>query len=357
MSLQWVVCALLACAWVTAVIARADTSEQAPAPRPQEGIILPEPGPRGAVTPRVPSGSRDTSQQPPGQKPAEEGLAQPTPAAAAATLVGNETCLTCHEEQQQGYGETMHGRSDHPRSPAAKQGCETCHGPGSMHADDPETPGLIRGFVDDPPQEANETCTTCHSRGTHALWDGSSHDSRNVACVACHSVHDFKSKESQLKTAREMDTCASCHRDKVAKVDRSGHMPVAEGKMNCSTCHNPHGSTSVRLLRVGESVGDLCGSCHADKRGPFLWEHAPTRDGCTTCHDPHGSANERMLITKAPILCQRCHVMTRHPSTIYDAGLIGSGASPSVRVFARSCVLCHSTIHGSNHPSGQRFIR
>jgi mono/diheme cytochrome c family protein len=60
-----------------------------------------------------------------------------------------------------------------------------------------------------------------------------------------------------------------------------------------------------------------------------------------------------MLVTRPPMLCQRCHVATQHPSTIYDADLIGTSA----RVYARSCVTCHSAIHGSNHPSGQRFIR
>ena len=76
-------------------------------------------------------------------------------------------------------------------------------------------------------------------------------------------------------------------------------MPLREGKMECSTCHNPHGSTNVKLLRKGDSVAEMCTSCHADKRGPYLWEHAPTRDGCTTCHDPHGSSNERMLVAQA----------------------------------------------------------
>ena len=126
-------------------------------------------------------------------------------------------------------------------------------------------------------------------------------------------------------------------------------MPVREGKMLCSTCHNPHGATNVKLLRRGDSIAEACTSCHADKRGPDLWEHAPGRDGCTTCHDPHGSPNERMLVSKPPILCQRCHVATRHPSTIYDAGLIGAGATPSIRIFARSCVTCHS-VHASEGP-------
>ncbi len=290
------------------------------------------------------------------QKP--PAVPAPPPAAAGAELVGDdETCLTCHEDQKPSYTNTMHGRPDHPRSPGAKQGCETCHGPGSKHVDDPEVPGMIRAFVKDAPREINETCTTCHSRGTHALWEGSAHESRNLSCTTCHSVHSFKSEHAQLKTVRQMDTCATCHRDKVAKIDRSGHMPLREGKMDCSTCHNPHGTTNVRLLRKGDSIAELCSSCHADKRGPYLWEHAPTRDGCAVCHDPHGSSNDRMLVAKPPLLCQRCHVATRHPSTIYDGALIGAAPTPSVRIYARSCVTCHSNIHGSNHPSGQRFIR
>jgi DmsE family decaheme c-type cytochrome len=287
--------------------------------------------------------------------------ARPAPAAvsaqAGATYIGDAACLECHSDQKKTYVNSMHGRAGHPRSPAAARGCESCHGPASVHADDPSIAGSIRVFTRMAARDVSDTCTTCHNRQTHALWDGSAHDGRSVSCVSCHSVHSFKSERSQLKTVTEMATCATCHRDKVAKLDRSGHMPLREGKMECSTCHNPHGATNVRLLRKGDSIAEMCTSCHADKRGPYLWEHAPGRDGCTTCHDPHGSANERMLVAKPPILCQRCHVATRHPSTIYDGALIGSGATPSVRIYARSCVACHSNIHGSNHPSGQRFIR
>jgi DmsE family decaheme c-type cytochrome len=294
------------------------------------------------------------SQTAPPQKPAPPVQAP----AAAAGYVGADTCLGCHADQTKGYADSMHGRAAHPRAPAAGRGCESCHGPGGKHIEDPTVPGSIRRFNQStPPKEASEACLTCHSRGAHAVWEGSVHDSRNLSCTTCHSIHAFKSEKSQLKTVREMDTCAPCHRDKVAKIDRSGHMPLREGKMACSTCHNPHGSTNVKLLRKGDSIAEMCTTCHAEKRGPFLWEHAPSRDGCTTCHDPHGTSNERMLVTKPPILCQRCHVATRHPSTIYDAALIGSAPTPSVRIYARSCVTCHSNIHGSNHPSGQRFIR
>lgn len=292
----------------------------------------------------------------PVQAPPKVPAAAPkAPATGPATFVGDKVCLDCHDEWKRGVVGSPHSRAMDPRSPAAAHGCETCHGEGSIHSDDPTVP--IKIFSKMLPRDITATCATCHNRGEHALWDGSQHDARGLTCTTCHSVHDPKSTAGQLKARTQPELCVTCHRDKVAKLDRSGHMPVREGKMQCSTCHSTHGSTNVKLLRKGDSVAELCTTCHADKRGPYLWEHAPSRDGCVTCHDPHGSSNERMLVAKPPILCQRCHVATRHPSTIYDGALIGSGASPSVRIYARSCVTCHVNIHGSNHPSGQRFIR
>ncbi len=83
--------------------------------------------------------------------------------------------------------------------------------------------------------------------------------------------------------------------------------------MDCTICHTPHGSTNVRMLKVGNTVNDTCASCHAEKRGPFLWEHAAGRENCASCHDPHGSNNDRMLVAKEPMLCQRCHVSQPAP--------------------------------------------
>jgi len=279
------------------------------------------------------------------------------PAAQAADFVGDDTCAACHESERDSLQTTLHAKSQNPRTPAATgRTCETCHGPGKAHVDSGDKAD-IRRFTAGMGRESAETCASCHNRGPHAMWSGSAHDSRNLSCTTCHSVHNPKSVNAQLQQASEIETCATCHQAQAMKITRTQHMPVTEGKMTCTSCHNPHGSTNVKLLKVGNWMNESCVSCHVEKRGPFLWEHAAGRESCITCHDPHGSSNDRMLVARAPMLCQRCHIGTRHPSTIYDRRNVTPGASPSNRIYGRACVNCHSNIHGSNHPSGNAFLR
>jgi DmsE family decaheme c-type cytochrome len=287
-------------------------------------------------------------------QPAVKKSAHPVPDSQAPSgdYVGDDMCLTCHEAQK-GVWSTAHGHKLDSRTPAAQHGCETCHGPGTAHIEDDQK-GHIRKFTKMEPRAAADVCLTCHTRGAQALWSGSTHDGRNLSCVSCHSVHNPKSPAAQLKLSSQAATCATCHQPQALKMNRVSHMPVREGKMECSSCHNPHGSTNVRLLRVGNWINETCVSCHAEKRGPFLYEHAAGRESCVSCHDPHGSSNERMLVAKLPMLCQRCHIGTRHPSTIYDGAQL---AARSNRLIGRGCVNCHSNIHGSNHPSGGTLLR
>jgi DmsE family decaheme c-type cytochrome len=142
----------------------------------------------------------------------------------------------------------------------------------------------------------------------------------------------------------------------------------AKAEMVCSDCHNPHGSVGPTLL-VKKTVNETCFTCHAEKRGPFLWDHAPVVDNCTTCHTPHGSVNAPLLKTRAPWLCQDCHsgdhgnqvnsganLATGAVTTIN--GLLQPGAAaPRVQMGARACLNCHVLIHGSNHPAGAKFQR
>ena len=298
---------------------------------------------RGGEAPAPQAAAQPPSTQPPSAQPA------PTPGQYA----GEATCLTCHTDQA--YTGTAHARAFHERTPAARQGCESCHGPGKAHADAGGDKALIKSFKTLEPARASEACTTCHNRASHALWEGSQHDQRNISCISCHQVHGSKG-QPQLAAETQTALCSKCHKNITNRQHRFNHMPVREGSLNCSSCHNVHGSTNVRLLRAGTTIDESCTSCHADKRGPYLWEHAPVSESCITCHDPHGSNNDRMLVSKQPFLCQRCHVTSRHPPTVYDGFLLQNSANGN-KIYGRSCTICHQLVHGSNAPSGKALLR
>jgi len=270
-----------------------------------------------------------------------------------AAYVGEETCLGCHDTQN--YKGTAHALKTNPRTPASTHGCESCHGPGKAHVDGDGDATKILNPGKMTAQEASQQCVTCHNRTTHQLWTGSQHDQRNVGCVSCHSSHSPKGP-TQLKAANETELCASCHRNVTNRQHRFNHMPLREGKMQCSSCHNVHGSVNLKLLKAGTNIDQSCTTCHAEKRGPHLWEHAPVANSCVTCHEPHGSNNERMLVAKVPFLCQRCHVTSRHPPTVYD-NFVRQNSTNSNKITGRGCVVCHQQIHGSNAPSGKAFLR
>ena len=137
------------------------------------------PGPSDAAVPAQPIAARV-----PGEP---DGRRRATPQSQAG-YVGQETCVTCHEGYDTTINASKHGFVRDARTPAAAQGCETCHGPGEAHAQDPEKV-KPRQFDKISAKAVTDTCTTCHNRGPHALWSGSQHEARNVSCVTCHSVH------------------------------------------------------------------------------------------------------------------------------------------------------------------------
>ena len=273
-----------------------------------------------------------------------------------ATEAGDEACSQCHQNESRQYTESAHGRAG--RGGGEGPHCESCHGPGSLHvaaAGDTTDAGFktIRNPAKMTYANSSEICLGCHKGGEQFYWQHSNHAAAGVGCLNCHSIHHAKSEGGGpgLVTADVNHMCLSCHKEKRAGLARSGHMPLREGAMTCADCHNPHGSPAEHQLRAA-SVNELCTKCHADKRGPFLWEHPPVRENCLNCHQPHGSNNEKVLGAKRPYLCQRCHIGTRHPSTLYDNPDLNTN-----RLFNRSCQNCHSQIHGSNHPSGKYFER
>ena len=200
-----------------------------------------------------------------------------------AHFVGMKVCLGCHASQAESFSHTLMGRIGQTQK--GKFDCENCHGPGSAHVKAGGGRG-VGGIISFRPEDQSRTaeennaiCLTCHERGDRTNWHGSTHESRGLMCTNCHTIMKTVSRKNQLKTATEPDTCFQCHKDRRMQMMRSSHMPLREGKMVCSDCHNPHGSVTEAMLRAN-SINDTCYKCHAEKRGPFLFEHAPVRENC-----------------------------------------------------------------------------
>jgi DmsE family decaheme c-type cytochrome len=264
-----------------------------------------------------------------------------------ASFVGAKVCTTCHASQAELFKHTLMGRIGMTQK--GKFDCENCHGPGSAHVKAGGGRG-VGGIISFRPEDRSRTaeennaiCLTCHQRGDRTNWNGSTHETRGLMCTNCHTVMKQVSRKFQLKTAFEPDTCFQCQKDRRAQMFRSSHMPLREGKMVCSDCHNPHGSFTEALLKK-DSINDTCYTCHAEKRGPFLFEHLPVRENCLNCHDAHGTVNEFSLKISRPRLCFECHSAGGH------GGLIG-GPGNSITM-GRQCQNCHTAVHGSNSPSG-----
>jgi DmsE family decaheme c-type cytochrome len=149
-----------------------------------------------------------------------------------------------------------------------------------------------------------------------------------------------------VKATAINEQCAKCHLSEWAKFQKPYHHRLPEGAMSCVDCHNPHGSFLPRMIQTVAANEPGCFRCHAEKRGPFTFEHAPVKfEGCTSCHEPHGSANPRML-TRAEVrfLCLECHSNIAVAST--SGGIPPAFHNLNSARF-RNCTICHSKIHGS----------
>ncbi len=278
--------------------------------------------------------------------------------------VGSETCRACHAEKGDSIDKSTHGIKDNPNTPMAKHGCESCHGPGKKHVEAGGGKGVggilaLSPGSKTPAAKKNELCLSCHHQAKVALWHGSAHERNGVACSDCHSIHSNNPKN--LRSAVQAEVCQKCHLQVKTDLMRMSHHPVREGKMQCTSCHNPHGTVTDKLIDA-PSVNENCYKCHADKRGPYLWEHPPVHENCLTCHKPHGSSHQKMLVSKTPYLCEQCH-SGGHPGNLYamTPAQQAAGNTPyealNNRGFYRGCVNCHTHIHGSNHPAGNRYLR
>jgi len=269
---------------------------------------------------------------------------KPAALADSSDYVGAETCKACHEGIYNNWEKTPHWRTTlDTKGGPSRQGCEGCHGPGAAHVAGGGDKTAIFIFKDHSAKEINDRCLTCHASGTQQMQAiNSLHTKSDVSCISCHSPHHAQTQEFLLVKAQP-ELCYSCHLQQKPQFSMPFHHRVNEGLVQCSDCHNPHGTVAAKQVRTSAAQDAVCFTCHADKRGPFVFEHEPVKvEGCESCHTPHGSPNVHLLkVSNVNLLCLSCH-------TTSFANAPGAPSFHNQAAQYQACTLCHTQIHGSN---------
>jgi DmsE family decaheme c-type cytochrome len=273
-----------------------------------------------------------------------EGLpAGASPQQKAETTM--QDCAACHEDVVKAFSQTRHDTLQSSQRLKIENPCESCHGPGKAHIEGGGDAAAIIGFKGNASKTYNQQCLACHNKDHEVNgFTAGAHAKQGLDCADCHSIHSAASQTRSLKeTATNL--CMDCHTLQKSEFARPYHHRVTEKAMECTDCHQPHSGIDRRLLRASATGEQMCGRCHTEKQGPFLFEHAAIRlRGCQGCHEPHGSNNPKMLIrTEMTSLCLECHsrsanVITAQPPSLHNLN----------SATYRNCTTCHVMIHGSN---------
>ncbi len=266
----------------------------------------------------------------------------------------DEACLVCHEEMEETFTRTAHGIYFKNDNKTGNYGCQSCHLDGTAHIESGD-PALIYNPARMHDFDEAESCLSCHRGGMFSDWEFSVHSGSEVSCATCHKVH-VPATEFATQSATEL--CYGCHSNVRSASYMPSRHPIAEGDLVCQDCHAIHGGDN-RLAADG-NISQLCFSCHADKEGPFIYEHAPVEEDCMICHTPHGSVADNLLKQQEPNLCLSCHPMHFHATVEGVDGEFDVPQAPErsgistpdgfKRAMLTKCTQCHTQIHGSDLP-------
>jgi len=166
---------------------------------------------------------------------------------AQYTAEGAKRCLYCHAgERMTLMSKTAHGNQENPNAPYAKHGCESCHGPGSLHVSRARGgrgfPALASFSQGNSVKQEAEICVSCHNKDMGKLkgmqWTGSVHATMGMSCVGCHKVHVLENPLQEHKN--ELEICKQCHGKQITNHRRFEKMSIDFNKLSCHDCHDVH---------------------------------------------------------------------------------------------------------------------
>jgi predicted CXXCH cytochrome family protein len=154
--------------------------------------------------------------------------------------------------------------------------CQRCHGPGSLHI-----AAAGKGVIVNPaklgPERAMEVCMQCHLETT-------SRSLPNSLVRFGRGAFSYRPGEPLGEFVLHFDQVGKPDKfeivNSVYRLRQSRCFLESQGKMQCTTCHNPHDVPRGAAARV--VYAKTCMSCH---QSVALASH-PKGDDCAGCHMP-----------------------------------------------------------------------
>ncbi|MDO8787949.1 MAG: hypothetical protein Q7J42_07750 [Sulfuritalea sp.] len=239
-------------------------------------------------------------------------LADPSPAKSF-----DKECAACHYN---GYtltktaaGDYKAGSSNDPygemdidgdgKPNEINMGCETCHGPGSVHAnaDAPasEAPATIVSPNKLAAERSTAICVQCHSRPQGHLKNDQPVNAANKIMLPGTSRNNFLSQYTTREDAAAKDYWADglhskSHHQQGTDFIKSSKYRNGNQLVACTDCHDTHGDAKFpHQMKADSNKPESCTSCHQNKTD--LKSHLADKAKCTvdaskiTCSDCHNT--------------------------------------------------------------------
>ncbi|MCL5040787.1 MAG: Ig-like domain-containing protein [Firmicutes bacterium] len=298
-------------------------------------------------------------------------------------------CYLCHDPGGQSkydvaseFGTVSPYATTHHKVPEGIQTCTDCHNPhdGGRDANGNQVhwPRLLQSFVDRSAHGGNQFCWTCH---------GSSHPTSND-CAKCHDPHNLGSSINGDHQTWYPGNTANASNPNLAGTghDSASLNPPTGTGIKCSTCHQSHGSSLLKMFQTvvngNTTTGNdntQCQACHQNNLNTYGGATAYDASGhgtststlahngvatpvgyCIQCHNPHGTANVHYTVGEEENLCYNCHSATSGVTGAVDIqsafGKISHHKITATEQTAGSrveCVSCHNshTVTATNKTS------